>query len=160
MTRLTLSTVLGYVGLIPFMVPLYLMVQAFYAQAGLQSAAIFGLYAPYVFIAYSATILSFLGGTLWGQAQQSDSDGLALKAIVFSNALALAAWISLLMIYIAPLMTLVAVCLMLAGFLSLLVVERLLGKMPDPDWWTMRIQLTSMVGLAHVGVIAMMIMEL
>jgi hypothetical protein len=57
-------------------------------------------------------------------------------------------------------MTLVAVCLLLAGFLSLLVVERLLGKMPDPDYWTMRIQLTSMVGLAHVGVIAMMIMEL
>jgi len=59
MSQSTLMKILGYAGLVPFLVPGYLMGQAFFSAPGLQSAAIFGLYAPYVFIAYSAVILSF-----------------------------------------------------------------------------------------------------
>ena len=65
MSQSTLIKILGYAGLVPFLVPVYLMGQAFVSATGLQSAAVFRLYAPYVFIAYSAVILSFLSGTVW-----------------------------------------------------------------------------------------------
>jgi len=56
---------------------------------GLHSASILGFYGPYVFIAYSSVILSFLTGTLWSQARLSQHATLAKSAIVFSNLLAL-----------------------------------------------------------------------
>ncbi len=71
MTSATLTRVLGFLGLVPFMLPSYLMANAALFGSGLQSAAIFGLYAPYVFIAYSAIILSFLGGHSLGSGPPS-----------------------------------------------------------------------------------------
>lgn len=159
MSQSTLMKILGYAGLVPFLVPVYLMGQAFVSAPGLQSAAIFGLYAPYVFIAYSAVILSFLSGTLWAYARPLEG-GLSSGAILFSNLVALSAWLSLLLIYIAPIMTLFALCLLMAGYLGLLLIERLLGVPQNADYWRMRIQLTAVVALAHLLVILMMVAEL
>jgi len=158
MSNSALIKTLGYGGLVPFVVPVYLMAQA-YAGAGLQSASLFGLYAPYVFIAFSAVILSFLSGTVWAYARPAEG-GLSKGAIVFSNLVALSAWLSLLLIYIAPIMTLFALCLLLASYLGLLLVERLLEVREDAGYWNMRIQLTSVVALAHLLVILMMVVEI
>lgn len=164
MSRSNLINILGYLGLIPFLVPSYLMAEGFFYGAGLQSAAIFGLYAPYVFIAYSAIILSFLSGTLWGHARQADAmpsgDGLLQGAIVFSNLVALSAWASLLLIYIAPIMTLFAVCLLMAGYLGLLLLEGLVIGPQQKQYWAMRIRLTSVVALTHLIAILLMLTEL
>ena len=159
MSHPALIKTLGYAGLVPFMVPVYLMGQAFLSASGLQSAALFGLYAPYVFIAYSAVILSFLSGTLWAYARPLEG-GLSSGAILSSNLVALSAWLSLLLIYIAPIMTLFALCLLMAGYLGLLLIERLLGVPQNADYWRMRIQLTAVVALAHLLVILMMVAEL
>lgn len=159
MSHSALIKTLGYAGLVPFLLPVYLMVQAFFSSVGLQSAAVFGLYAPYVFIAYSAVILSFLSGTVWAYARPVEG-GLSKGAIVFSNLVALSAWLSLLLIYIAPIMTLFALCLLMAGYLGLLLVERLLEVPQNASYWRMRIQLTTVVSLAHLGVILMMVAEL
>ncbi len=159
MTASMLTRALGFIGLVPFLVPSCVMVEAALLGNGLQSAAIFGLYAPYVFIAYSAVILSFLSGTLWSQARQND-DSLALMAILFSNLLALSAWAYLLLIYIAPIMTIFSVCLLLAGYLGLLVAESLIGINQDRSYWRMRLWLTLWVGLAHLLVISLMVLEL
>jgi len=159
MSQSTLMKILGYAGLVPFLVPGYLMGQAFFSAPGLQSAAIFGLYAPYVFIAYSAVILSFLSGTVWAYARPMEG-GLSRGAIVVSNLLALSAWLSLLLIYVAPIMTLFALCLLMAGYLGLLVIERQLGVPQTPDYWRLRIQLSVVVSLAHLLVILMMLAEL
>jgi len=150
---------LGYAGTVPFLLPVYLMGQAFLSSKGLQSAALFGLYAPYVFIAYSAVILSFLSGTVWAYARSVDAV-VSYGAILFSNLVALSAWLSMLLIYIAPIMTLFALCLLMAGYLGLLLIERLLEVPENAGYWHMRIQLTAVVALAHLAVILMMVAEL
>ena len=159
-----ITKLLGFAGLVPFLVPVVLMVQGALSVKGFQSAAIFGLYAPYVFIAYSAIILSFLSGTLWGHARQADAmssgDGLLQGAIVFSNLVALSAWASLLLIYIAPIMTLFAVCLLMAGYLGLLLIEGLVIGPQQKQYWAMRIRLTSVVALTHLIAILLMLTEL
>lgn len=164
MSRSNLTNILGYLGLIPFLVPSYLMAEGFFFGAGLHSAAIFGLYAPYVFIAYSAIILSFLSGTLWAHARQPDAvpsgDGLLQGTIIFSNLVALGAWASLLLIYIAPIMTLFAVCLLMAGYLGLLLLEGLVIGPQEKQYWTMRIRLTLVVALTHLMAILLMLTEL
>ena len=104
MSHSGLIKILGYAGAVPFLLPVYLMGQAFLSSKGLQSAALFGLYAPYVFIAYSAVILSFLSGTVWAYARSVDAV-VSYGAILFSNLVALSAWLSMLLIYIAPIMT-------------------------------------------------------
>ena len=159
MSHSGLIKTLGYAGTVPFLLPVYLMGQAFLSSKGLQSAALFGLYAPYVFIAYSAVILSFLSGTVWAYARSVDAV-VSYGAILFSNLVALSAWLSMLLIYIAPIMTLFALCLLLAGYLGLLLIERLLEVPENAGYWHMRIQLTAVVALAHLAVILMMVAEL
>ena len=159
MSHSGLIKILGYAGTVPFLLPVYLMGQAFLSSKGLQSAALFGLYAPYVFIAYSAVILSFLSGTVWAYARSVDAV-VSYGAILFSNLVALSAWLSMLLIYIAPIMTLFALCLLMAGYLGLLLIERLLEVPENAGYWHMRIQLTGVVVLAHLAVILMMVAEL
>ena len=159
MSHSGLIKTLGYAGTVPFLLPVYLMGQAFLSSKGLQSAALFGLYAPYVFIAYSAVILSFLSGTVWAYARSVDAV-VSYCAILFSNLVALSAWLSMLLIYIAPIMTLFALCLLMAGYLGLLLIERLLEVPENAGYWHMRIQLTAVVALAHLAVILMMVAEL
>jgi hypothetical protein len=159
MSHSGLIKTLGYAGTVPFLLPVYLMGQAFLSSKGLQSAALFGLYAPYVFIAYSAVILSFLSGTVWAYARSVDAV-VSYGAILFSNLVALSAWLSMLLIYIAPIMTLFALCLLMAGYLGLLLIECLLEVPENAGYWHMRIQLTAVVALAHLAVILMMVAEL
>lgn len=159
MSHSGLIKILGYAGAVPFLLPVYLMGQAFLSSKGLQSAALFGLYAPYVFIAYSAVILSFLSGTVWAYARSVDAV-VSYGAILFSNLVALSAWLSMLLIYIAPIMTLFALCLLMAGYLGLLLIERLLEVPENAGYWHMRIQLTAVVALAHLAVILMMVADL
>ena len=159
MSHSGLIKILGYAGAVPFLLPVYLMGQAFLSSKGLQSAALFGLYAPYVFIAYSAVILSFLSGTVWAYARSVDAV-VSYGAILFSNLVALSAWLSMLLIYIAPIMTLFALCLLMAGYLGLLLIECLLEVPENAGYWHMRIQLTAVVALAHLAVILMMVAEL
>ena len=99
MTVLTLIRILGYAGIIPFAIPVWLMIDGFWFGPGLQSAALFGLYAPYIFIAYSAVILSFMSGTLWANVQMTGNLSLVKPAVLMSNFLALSAWFALLLIY-------------------------------------------------------------
>ena len=159
MSQTGLIKILGYAGTVPFLLPVYLMGQAFLSSKGLQSAALFGLYAPYVFIAYSAVILSFLSGTVWAYARSVDAV-VSYGAILFSNLVALSAWLSMLLIYIAPIMTLFALCLLMAGYLGLLLIERLFEVPEHAGYWHMRIQLAAVVALAHLAVILMMVAEL
>ena len=155
---MTLMRIKGYVGLIPFVVPVLLMLDGFWFGPGLQSAALFGLYGPYIFIAYSAVILSFMSGTLWASWQTVENGSLAKLIVLMSNLLALSAWCALLLIYVAPIMTIFAVTLLMLGFISLLWAERLANPV-DEQYWRMRLSLTSLVTGLHLVVVALMLME-
>ena len=160
--------VLGFAGLIPFLVPAGLMLQAAVSAKGFESAALFGFYAPYVFITYSAIILSFLCGALWGKAVTGDSRQPAM--LIFSNLIALSAWSCTLLIYLAPIMSMLAVAMLLAGFLAVLFCEREFelavcqrnseSDFRNSSYWKMRWQLTGFVCLLHLLVIYLMIREL
>lgn len=161
--------VLGFAGLIPFLVPAVLMLEAALTPKGFESAALFGLYAPYVFITYSAIILSFLCGALWGKAVSGDCRQSANAMLIFSNLIALSAWSCTLFIYLAPIMSILAVAILLAGFLAVLFCEREFeliktqrnsdGDFRETSYWKMRLQLTGFVSLLHLLVICLMIRE-
>ena len=161
-----LTSLLGDLGSLPFILLAGLMANAHFSGPGLHSAAVLGLYAPYVFIAYSAVILSFLSGALWERERErsrlAEPNSLASVTILFSNFIALSAWACLLLIYVAPILTIFAVCLLMAGFLSLLWVERLTGaaELIGSSYWSMRLRITILVLLLHALVAALMLGEL
>jgi hypothetical protein len=164
--KYNLTALLGDLGSLPFILLAGLMANAHFNGPGLQSASVLGLYAPYVFIAYSAVILSFLSGVLWERERErsrlTEPNRLTSVTILFSNFIALSAWACLLLIYVAPIMTVFAVCLLLAGFLSLLWVERLTGaaELFSSSYWSMRLRITILVVLLHALVAALMLLEL
>ena len=164
--KYNLTALLGDLGSLPFILLAGLMANAHFNGPGLQSASVLGLYAPYVFIAYSAVILSFLSGALWERERErsrlAEPNRLTSVIILFSNFIALSAWACLLLIYVAPIMTVFAVCLLLAGFLSLLWVERLTGaaELFSSSYWSMRLRITILVVLLHALVAALMLVEL
>lgn len=83
-----ITNLLGYFGLIPFLAATVLEVAGaeFMGKTGLT-----------YFVTYSAIILSFMAGTLWGKVLSADDEGGTTVAFVMSNIFALAAWFSLLM---------------------------------------------------------------
>ncbi|MDG0969847.1 MAG: DUF3429 domain-containing protein [Porticoccaceae bacterium] len=151
--------VLGYAGLLPFVVTAVMMARAAWFGEGLQSAALGGFYVPYIFIAYSAVILSFLAGTLWSKWTSFQNQGLSGLIIVSSNAVALISWIALLLIYLSSLATLLALGLLVSGFLSLMYLERFSQNM-DRRYWQLRVNLTIAVTITHLIVIVLMVTEL
>jgi len=157
--RLTLW--LGYLGLIPFLVPLIEMTDALASGVGVHGASIFGFYAPYVFIAYSAIILSFLAGILWAKSRDFSQRRIARSMILFSNLLALSGWASLLLINISSILMVFAVALLLCGYGSLLLAERSLDHdARDSQYWRMRLVLTMIVICAHSLVLIYLIRDL
>ena len=151
--------ILGYAGLLPFLIPTLVMVNAVWGGPGLQSAAIFDLYAPYVFISYSAVILSFMAGSVWGKWESSENSAMTNAIVVFSNVVALTAWFALLVIFISSAMTVFAVTVLSVGFASLLWVERL-AKITTDNYWKMRFRLTTAVLAMHAVVIYLMLQDL
>ena len=130
---------LGYLGLLPFIGGLVLLMldRAFFSLSGQQ-----------VFISYSAVILSFLSGILWGVALNSFTTKLGRTALVVSNILALAAWAALLLEGYTNL----AVLLLAIGFVAVWFAEkhiRTTQKGISPEGYqTLRNRLT-------IGVVAM-----
>ena len=154
---------LGFAGLIPFLLPVVLMGQGALFAKGFESASLFGFYVPYVFITYSAIILSFLCGALWGKAVSGDCRQSANAVLIFSNLIALSAWSCTLLIYLAPIMSIFALALLMAGFLAVLFCEREFEQIRGQQgsgYWKMRVQLTALVSLLHLVVIILMIQEL
>lgn len=159
--RSQLTIWLGYLGLIPFFTPLWQMIVAVNDGVGIHGASFYGLYAPYVFITYSAIILSFLGGALWAKGRFSQQDKTSRSTIIFSNVMALSAWASLILINFSSILTMFAVALLLAGYGSLLLAERSLDiDAQDKTYWRMRLMLTMLVIAAHSLVLIFLIREL
>ena len=156
---LTVSCILGSAGLMPFIISVGYMVSGVWLGGGLQSASIFGLYAPYLFLAYSAIILSFLAGTLWGKWETFPSNRRSAAVLIFTNLTSLLAWLSLTVIHISQFLSILAVALLSAGYLGILGVERTF-KSSSRGYWNLRISLTTVVVLLHWTTLYLMIDEL
>jgi len=156
---LTVARLLGSAGLIPFILSVGTMVSGAWLGGGLQSASIFGLYAPYIFLTYSAIILSFLAGSLWGNWETFPPNRRSAAVLIFTNLISLLAWFSLLVIHITQFFSILAVAFLAVGYLSILGVERTL-KSPSRGYWNMRVSLTTVVVLLHWTTLYLMIDEL
>jgi hypothetical protein len=155
----TVICLLGIIGLIPFIISVGCMMSGAWLSGGLQSASIFGLYAPYVFLAYSAIILSFLAGTLWGKWETFPSNRHSAAVLIFTNLTSLLAWVSLTVIHISQFLSILAVALLAAGYLGILGVERTL-KSSSRGYWNLRVSLTTFVVFLHWITLYLMIDEL
>ena len=155
---LKLMHALGYAGLIPFAIPVCLMLNDlwFGPAKGISMQGV--MLAPDIFVSYSAVILSFMCGTLWAGWQTIGSNRLAKNAVLVSNLLALSAWSALLLMFIASVPKVLCVILLMLGFISLLTAERMLGSTVIA-YWRMRLYLTAIVIILHLIMITLVIKE-
>ena len=158
MRLLKLMHILGYAGLIPFGIPVCLMLNDLWFGSAIRSGIPWVVHAPDIFISYSAIILSFMCGTLWAGWQTIGDNRLAKGAVLVSNLLALSAWSALLLMFILAVPKVLSVILLMLGFISLLIVERMLGSAVIV-YWRMRLSLTAIVVILHLIMITLVIKE-
>ncbi len=130
---------LGGAGLVPFLAG---------AVAALNEAALLGVPGEHLFVSYSAVIASFLCGTIWANALQMKQDKFAFSLMMVSNALTLAAWLSILFSH-----TGLAVGLLMFLYPVIFNVERTYRSEITDGYFTMRKALTIAVVIAHAAVL-------
>ncbi|MCA0936598.1 DUF3429 domain-containing protein [Vibrio alginolyticus] len=139
-TRVTMLR-LGYLGLLPFLFSLLLL---FF------DTTLFNLNGHQFFIAYSAVILSFLSGVLWGNGIDHYYHPLSRNILVLSNLFVLLAWGALLQGHTHYI---TATVLLASGYIAVWYAEKLIRKVEqevDPKGYQlMRGKLTCGVLLMH-----------
>ncbi|MEH6451436.1 MAG: DUF3429 domain-containing protein [Psychromonas sp.] len=135
---------LGFMGLIPFIGSLVLSLQNISVDNINLPNMAWQVDGQFLFIAYSAVILSFMAGTLW-QANQSEKK---VKQNIISNVFSLFAFFALL----TP--TLIAVVILAFNYLVLFLYEsRYVDKQDNisAPYMKMRLQLTLVVVSLHIA---------
>ena len=140
---LLLSRQLAWLGLVPFGVALIMSALNF---------RIIGISGTLLFISYSTIILSFMAGTIWGQANHNKSSR-DKKAILYSNLWALTAWCALLL-YASLQMKFFALLMLLAIYMHIVWIEQKLfidtGLSKEVQGYQqMRIAITACVVVLH-----------
>lgn len=136
-----IARILGCAGLLPFLAALLA------SAIGVSGLSV----TPrWLFVSYSAIILSFLCGSLWGQLLRSDFDARTFSLMLISNLIALLAWTSLL---VTDLEIGIVLGMLAAGFLAVLASEYIHGKKitddTDRDYLRLRWGLTTAVVAMH-----------
>jgi len=148
MSAIRVTTALGCAGLLPFAGALM--------AAGF--ALILGVELPFepkqIFVFYSAVILSFLCGAIWGSLLSSSFTKQAATLLIVSNLVSLTAWISLLS-YEGHFR--LSLGLLIFGYLTVLAAEyvviELLYKEVYRGYLKLRIWLTFCVVGLHLGML-------
>ena len=131
---------LGYLGLLPFIAGLVLAIM---------DQSLLGMSGEKLFVTYSAIILSFLSGVMWGSVLDHFAEKKTKVALILSNAFALLAWGALL---IANLQ--LAILLLAIGFIAVWFCEKqsrqALQQTQPAAYQTLRFRLTAGVVLMHI----------
>ncbi|MCM0150211.1 DUF3429 domain-containing protein [Photobacterium galatheae] len=132
---------LGYLGLLPFVATLLL---------AMTDIRLFHLSGQQMFIAYSAVILSFLSGILWGNAIDHIAHQLSRNALILSNLFVLLAWGAILQ---GNKHELTAAGLLAMGYLAIWFAEKLIRQTErennPQEYQPLRSRLTVAVILLH-----------
>lgn len=130
---------LGFAGLLPFII---LSVLAFNHSLLAPEMTMLG------FVSYSAVILSFVAGTLWGKAVILTLDDNIAKLLIISNIIALGCWIALLTPFVLS-----ALILLVSGYLYILYVEFKAKQLSTTtSYITLRTILTCVAVVCHIVV--------
>ena len=140
-------TLLGYLGLVPFALSTCLIIFSIAETGNANTSSFLGYYVPYVFLTYSACILSFLAGTLWRGQFDSGYDG--SNMLIVSNLLAVLSWLSLLIMNLSHYLVLLAVVILASGYVVALTAERTSPSV-SPQYFVMRSRLTWAVIVMHL----------
>ncbi len=139
-TRVTMLR-LGYLGLLPFLFSLILL---------FSDTTLFNLNGHQFFVAYSAVILSFLSGILWGNGIDHYYHRLSRNILVLSNLFVLLAWGALLQGHTHYI---IATLLLASGYLAVWYAEKLIRNVEQETapkgYQVMRTNLTLGVLLMH-----------
>ena len=148
MTARPVSIGLGTLGLIPFVVA---------SLCAVFGESLLGADPIRLFTGYSAVILSFLSGTLWGKCMNVPDTVIVPGVLVVSNVLALLAWAALLAVDLPG----VGIVALGIGYAAVLWVERhydqQLSVTSDGRYIAMRSALTAVVIAMHVLLFANLI---
>jgi len=130
------AKILGYAGLIPFII---LSIGSWIEIPYIDNAV-------YALITYAAIILSFMGAVHWGMAM-SKIDNKQNKYFIVSVIPALAAWFSLMI----P--ELFSIIVLFIGFVALISYDLAVDELQGfPNWYIpMRVKLTFIVVLSLIG---------
>jgi hypothetical protein len=121
-TRVFIPRLLGYLGLIPFIVSSALIWIPLYHHTALESLSI-----------YAAVILTFVGGVHWGIAvlrTQQTSSLRVSSQFIFSVVPSLIAWITI--VFINP----YALIILAISFVLFWLIEKLHYQQPLPAWYS------------------------
>ncbi|PKG74631.1 DUF3429 domain-containing protein [Shewanella sp. Choline-02u-19] len=128
---------LGYAGLLPFILST-LMVWLGWQLPWFS--------AHFAFISYSAIILSFISGTLWGRALALSTSGTIGRLLILSNLYSILAWVALLLNQ-----EVISLAILSVGYLSLLAVEKKSQALClNDDYLSMRHRLTLVAVSMHL----------
>ena len=137
---------LGYLGLLPFIGSIILV---------LADKQLFGLSGQQIFIAYSAVILSFLSGILWGTVIGNFQSKFGMASLILSNVFALMAWAALLLGTHYS----IAIVLLETGFIAVWIAEKYMSEtnnIVNPNGYqTLRNRLTIGVIVMHLILFAL-----
>ncbi|MCL6416049.1 DUF3429 domain-containing protein [Aestuariirhabdus sp. Z084] len=137
--------VLGYAGLLPFV---FFVVSAFFKTAWLYLNPFFA------FVSYSAVILGFLGGVIWGRQLGTSDTASSAPALIFSNLFALVACLALLISSFGLSLIGLSLIVLSLAYVALLIAERdlLFEQRQDypASYPTMRYWLTGAVVGLHL----------
>ncbi|WP_051484485.1 DUF3429 domain-containing protein [Shewanella waksmanii] len=133
-----LMGLLGVAGLLPFIIA---------SGLAMVQQPLFGHAASTLFVTYSASILAFLSGSLWGRETHALQNNVNDWVMGLSNVLCLLAWLCLLLTA-----TLGAVALLMLGYITTLIVERRQATLVgiDPSYLKLRTLLTAVAVGCHV----------
>lgn len=146
LNRFTVIAGLGYAGLLPFLIPVYML----FTGSVLPTDDVVTL-----FLSYSTVILAFLGGSLWGYGLTRSHSLFSGLMLVGSNLIALLAWAGLLLGVVSPH---AAVAGLSAGFVIVLLFELRFASFLFAEsnvamkrhYIDLRLTLTAIVILAHL----------
>ncbi|MDD9891277.1 MAG: DUF3429 domain-containing protein [Gammaproteobacteria bacterium] len=143
LTKAFLVPTLGYLGLIPFLGA---------AALALSGQLLLGLEPELMFVGYSAVILAFLCGSLWGKGLGIVDSPASRTLLVVSNLFAVLAWVSLTIESIDYGAALTALGI---GYSLILYLEyrmsRILFANIEYPYLALRVRLTAIVLCSHLG---------
>ena len=140
--------ILGLLGSLPFLILSMVVNYSVISAGNAASSEILGIYAPSIFVNYSAIILAFLSGALWGGRDNIRNSKEQISLLVFTNLMAISAWLLLIASHLSNLLLLISVLLLGVAFFAIYLME-VFYIVISPGYKALRRLLTLIVVISH-----------
>ena len=138
-----LSRCLAWFGILPFLIAILMVALG---------STLFSVSGELLFVTYSAIILTFMAGTLWGQCSHSAESATDHRIpIVVSNIWAIIAWLCVILIQVNEALLSVVILLLALGYFHILIQEKKVNLLvASESYLTLRTQVTCKVIILHL----------